>query len=204
MAPCWRSDADVYKSHDDLLLDISLRIPEFGGMYLSKDNTVLNVYVLAGQESVLGHEEVKQAIEAVLKDDMASRRELRLVPAQYSMRQLYGWYKLMLDEVWSFSGVITTDLNEGKNRIEIGIENMELASEIQNSLVALAIPRKAIIFREREPVSFATHTLRDRAEGGFLEGGYQIGRSSKLYLHFRVQCATGRSEWVHHRKSLHR
>ena len=171
------SDTDVYKSHDDLLLEVSVSIPDFGGMYLSKDNRILNVYVLAGKEDVLDTEEVKRAIEAVLKADATSRRELRLVPAQYSMSQLYGWYQQMQDDIWGISGVITTDLNEGRNRIEIGIENLEVVSDLQKSLTALAIPRKAVIFREREQPNFATHTLQDGATGGFLEGGYQVARS---------------------------
>ena len=175
--PSPEADADAYKSHDDLLKDIGLRIPDFGGMYLSKDNSILNVYVLAGKEDVLDTEEVKQAIEGVLKADVASRRALRLVPAQYSMSQLYGWYQQMQDDIWGISGVITTDLNEGRNRIEIGIENLEVVSDLQKSLTALAIPRKAVIFREREQPNFATPTLQDGATGGFLEGGYQVARS---------------------------
>ncbi len=52
---------------------------------LSEDNSILYVYVLDGMEDVLKKEEVKKAIEDVLKGDLTQRRELRLVQAQYSI-----------------------------------------------------------------------------------------------------------------------
>ncbi len=54
-----------YKTHDELLLDIGTRVPEFGGMFRSADNSILYVYVLDGQQDILNTEEVKQAIESV-------------------------------------------------------------------------------------------------------------------------------------------
>ena len=164
------------KSHDDLLKDIGLRIPDFGGMYLSKDNSILNVYVLSGKEDALDTEEVKRAIEAVLKADATSRRELRLIPAQYSMAQLYGWYQLAQTVVWNFPSVTMTDLDEGENRIEVGVENFAEVEQLRESLIRLGIPRKAVIVREREGERLETHRLTDRIPGDVLEGGYQISR----------------------------
>lgn len=83
----------------------------------------------------------------------------------------------MQDAIWSISGVVTTDLNEGENRIEIGIEDLGLAKTIEQPLTALAIPVEAVVFQQREQLTIATHPLRDPAPGGILEGGYQISRS---------------------------
>ena len=65
-----------FKTHDDLLLDINRRVPEFGGMFLSEDNETLYVYVTKGSEYTLDMETVKVAIEDVLKNDVAQRRTL--------------------------------------------------------------------------------------------------------------------------------
>ena len=78
-----------YKTHDELMLDIGRRVPEFGGMYLSEDNSILYVYVTDGYEDVLKREEVKEAIEDVLKAGLTTRRELRLIQAQFPMSKLY-------------------------------------------------------------------------------------------------------------------
>ena len=85
-------EASEYKTHDDLLLEIGRRIPEFGGYYLSDDRSALFVYVMDGAQGILDQQEVKEAIDDVLKAGLTDRRELRLVPAQFSMLQLHEWY----------------------------------------------------------------------------------------------------------------
>ena len=37
-----------YRTHDDLLMEIGQRAPEFGGMYLPEDNATLYVYMTGG------------------------------------------------------------------------------------------------------------------------------------------------------------
>ncbi len=185
------SNTDAYKSHDDLLKDIGLRIPDFGGMYLSKDNSILNVYVLAGKEDVLDTEEVKQAIEGVLKADAASRRELRLIPAQYSMAQLYGWYKLMQDEVWAIPSVAITDLDEGQNRINVWLDDLDARERLGQTLLALGIPLKAVKILAGSGGGVDTHSLSDAALGGVLEGGYQIGTPYPSSTSVDYQCTLG-------------
>jgi hypothetical protein len=145
-------------------------------MYFSKGNSVVNVYVLEGSEHILDTEEVKEAIEDVVKAGITARREIRLIPAQYSMTQLYEWYELMRPTVWAHPGIVMTDLNEGKNRIELGVESLEGVEELRDSLEDLGIPRKAVVIVQGERARYDTHTLRDNATGGDLEGGYMISR----------------------------
>ena len=175
-----------YKTHDELLLDIGTRVPEFGGMYLSADNSILYVYVLDGQQDILNTEEVKRAITEVLKDDPTTRRELRLVPAQYSMLQLYKWYSAMQGAVWRNPQVNMTDLDEGENRIEIDVDNLDVADELETVLAALGIPRKAVVIRVIPRPVLATHELSDRAPGDRLEGGFQTTGVGACTLGFNV------------------
>lgn len=167
-------EAVKYKTHDDLLLDIGRRVPEFGGMYLAEDNSVLYVYVLDGAKSSLGIEEVKRAIDDVLKDSPTQRRELRLIPARYSMLQLYEWYAKLQSFVFTNPNVVMTDLDEGRNRIEIGVDSLEETGALEKLLASADIPRKAVVFQVRARPQLAAHSLQDRATGGAMEGGYQI------------------------------
>ena len=163
-----------YKTHDELMLDIGRRVPEFGGMYLSEDNSILYVYVTDGYEDVLKREEVKEAIEDVLKAGLTTRRELRLIQAQFPMSKLYEWYIELQGPVFRNPNVVMTDLDEGQNRIEIGMDDRDAIAGLRASLASLNIPEKAIVISVRERPVLAAHTLRNRATGNELEGGYQI------------------------------
>ena len=162
-----------YKTHDDLLLDIGRRVPEFGGMFLSEDNTVLYVYV-TGNPLVLRTEVVKRAIEDVLKASPTQRRELRLIPATYSLVQLHKWYNDMQDVAFANPRVVMTDLDEGQNRIEIGVDNLDAEQALRAAVTSLGIPDKALVISLRERPIPASHDLQDRASGNTMEGGYQV------------------------------
>ena len=167
-------EASEYKTHDDLLFEIGRRIPEFGGMYLSDDRNILYVYVTDGAQGILDQQEVKKAIEDVLKAGLTQRRELRLVPGQFSMLQLYEWYSQIPGLVSTDANVVLTDLDEDANRIEIGVDSLDATETFEASLASANIPRKAVVFQVRARPQFASHSLRDRATGGSMEGRYQI------------------------------
>ena len=163
-----------YKTHDDLLLEAGKRIPEFGGLYLSDDRTVLYVYVNDGAEDTLNKAEVKGAVDDVLKSGLTDGRELRLVSAQFSMLQLYGWYSQITGLVSGDANVVLTDLDESANRIEIGVDSLDATETLEASLASANIPGEAVVIQVRERPTPATHTLRSRATGDVMEGGYQI------------------------------
>ena len=166
-----------YKTHDDLLLDIGRGVPEFGGMFLSEDNTVLYVYV-TGNPQVLSTDVVKRAIDDVLKASPTQRRELRLIPATYSLIQLHKWYNDMQDVAFANPHVVMTDLDEGQNRIEIGVDNLDAEQALRASVISLGIPDKALVISLRERPILASHDLQDRASGDTMEGGYQINKGA--------------------------
>ena len=166
-----------YKTDDDLLLDIGRRVPEFGGMFLSEDNTVLYVYV-TGNPQVLSTEVVKRAIDDVLKASPTQRRELRLIPATYSLVQLHKWYNDMQDVAFANPRVVMTDLDEGQNRIEIGVDDLDAEQALRAAVTSLGVPNKALIISLRERPIPASHDLQDRASGDTMEGGYQINKGA--------------------------
>ena len=175
-----------YKTHDDLLLEIAKRIPEFGGMYLSDDRSILYVYVVDGAEGILDRQEVKDAIDEVLKAGLTDRRELRLVPAQFSMLQLHEWYNQIPGLVFGDANVVLTDLDEDANRIEIGVDSLDETETLEDSLASANIPRKAVIIQVRARPQVTSHSLQDRATGGSMEGGYQTTGARKCTLGFNV------------------
>ena len=66
--------------------------------------------------------------------------------AEYSAADLARWYKRLVDVTWRVPGIAWTDLNEAKNRIEIGIYPLRGArEEWEAALATLDVPREAIV-----------------------------------------------------------
>ena len=117
---------------------------------------------------------MKRTIKDVIKADPTRGRALRFIPAKYSMLQLYKWYSDIQSVVWSNPSVTLTDLQEGKNRIEIGVDSSDATETLETSLASLGIPSDAILVKVRVLPDPQSHTLQARASGGVIEGGYQI------------------------------
>ena len=83
---------------------------------------------------MLKQQAVKESIEQVLNGDLTSNRIIRILPAQYPMSQLYEWYKRMMSDVFSNPNVTMTDLSEGQNRIEIGVESLDAVPDLESIL----------------------------------------------------------------------
>ena len=91
------------------------------------------------------------------------------------MTELKQWYDDMQDAVWAVPGVNMTDLDEGKNRLEIGVDEKAVERAVEEELAKLGIPREALIIGVRERPVIGSHTLQDKI--GIIEAGYQIASS---------------------------
>ena len=66
--------------------------------------------------------------------------------AKYSAADLARWYERLVDVTWRVPGIAWTDLNEARNRIEIGIYPLRGArEEWEAALATLDVPREAIV-----------------------------------------------------------
>ena len=66
--------------------------------------------------------------------------------AEYSAADLARWYERLVDVTWRVPGIAWTDLNEARNRIEIGIYPLRGArEEWEAALATLDVPREAIV-----------------------------------------------------------
>ena len=120
----------------------------FGGMFLdAKENSILYVYLVnpsqaAADEAALiiyGHEGIKRI------------KEVRPLKAQYTIEQLNEYYKALGDIVFSFPDVNMTDLDEGQNRIEVGVDCDvdRVRPALRKLLPSLGIPIEAVVFSVR-------------------------------------------------------
>lgn len=166
----------AFKTHDDLLLEVHNLAPGFGGMFLSDDNAILHAWMLDTSQS----ETAKEALEQVFGEWITEGREFQAIQGQYSIGQLHEWYSRKRDAVWAIPAVHMTDLDEGDNRLWIGVDDLGAKGEIEQALVSLDIPIEAVAIVEKPRLQRTVQQLQsarkltDRAAGDKMVGGYSL------------------------------
>jgi hypothetical protein len=176
------------------LLNIAEQLPGFGGVFFD-DNGDLNVYMAETQEELakirLETGKVKNALANVFGDDFLlqgsnihsnsqkaqSPSQIKIIKGDYDIVQLYKW-RTRLNQVLSLPGVISTDLNEGKNRLVVGVESLKMRQQIKSILVRLLIPKEAVIIEKTEPVEFAA-SLKSKLRP--VQGGVQVEADTAIF-----------------------
>lgn len=178
---------------DELFLDLAARIPGgFGGLFLRDGEYVLWLKDL---------DESGAAVQALARLTSGSRREIRpdrvrMLEADFDWIELYGWYSGMRDVVWRHDGVVTTDIDEGRNRIVIGLEDPSARAGVERLLRDHGAPLRAVVFEQRDPpVLFSD--LQDHHRPAI--GGYQIQIGSRpectLGLNVEYELASGGTDY---------
>lgn len=159
---------------DHKFSELAKRVPGFGGMFYDDDGT-LNVYLV---DTTKG-DEVRAAIPSVFADKPIRADKLKIVPARYSFVQLQRWYdRLQAQQILAVPGVVTTDLDEKRNRLSIGVVDDKAGERVRAELRALGdIPDDAFIVEKVQRVRPAA-TLRELIRP--VLGGLQIHLANKF------------------------
>jgi hypothetical protein len=134
------------ESYDELLARVEERAPGFGGMFIGQDGR-LAVYLLDTSRLAAA----RSAIEIVFGAERLPAKGVRALRGQYTVSQLRGWTESatgMLD----VSGVTMVDLDEAKNRVAIGIDDNSRTRTVEQALVSLGIPRRAVVIAVTEQI----------------------------------------------------
>jgi hypothetical protein len=151
------------ESYDELLVRVEERAPGFGGMFIGQDGR-LAVYLLDASQLVAA----RSAIETVFGAQRVPAAGVRPLKGQYTVSQLKRWTE-RATEMLEVSGVTTVDLDEAKNRVAIGIEVESRTRTVEQALVSLGIPRKAVVISvtgqiraldRKQPKSHSTDRVR--------------------------------------------
>ena len=158
-------------------------------------NSILYIYLVNPSQAAAE----AAAVRYFGHDKLRSIREIRPLQAQFTLKQLREWYDKDLIEArpLSLPEVTLTDLDEGKNRIEVGVgcerDRDRVREELQKRLTSLGIPLEAVIF-----------TVRGRAYSLIMPPVFESTRLDKIKnLHSLESIDTedsdtrGRSGWVH-------
>ena len=126
----------------DPMARIAERVPGFGGAFRDPDQNIVYIYL----EDASLKEEAERGLTEEFGPDFLAGREVRVLKGDYSMDHLDAWYRTLSGAISQVPGIVYTDLDEGKNRIEIvmyprrgGREEMEAA------IATVDVPRGAIV-----------------------------------------------------------
>lgn len=138
--------AEMPKTYDDLLADVAERAPGFGGMFINEEGS-LSAYLLDTSQRAAA----ETAIAAVFGPERVPPGGIRVLQGKYGFQQLKAWSDRM-GVVSEIPGVILTDIDEGRNRLVVGVEKIALRRLVEEKLRELGIPPEAVLVEETGPV----------------------------------------------------
>ena len=150
-------DAGDSMTVDERLTQVGKEWPGFGGYFLERANLTppyeygAYVYMLDACQ-----QEAAEAAEAAAKQMLGAERFgqdilwVTVVQGDYSIVQLSQWYEYV--SRITDPGLVLTDLDESRNRLEIGVVDDAAAQRVEEKLKELPTPREAVAIRIKEPV----------------------------------------------------
>ena len=175
---------------DEHLLEIAKRDPAFGGTFLDRDGRITTYVTDDALQALDGFSRLAAmsvAIESEFRTHEevveASARRMTVLPAAYRFTQLYEWHEALKRDVLRLRGVLLTDIAESRNRLLIGVTDSGVIDQVEQLLVALGIPREAVLIEVTSPI-VPMASIRSKVRP--LLGGLQIrvGSSGTCTLGF--------------------
>jgi hypothetical protein len=150
--PSWNLEDHPLVTTNDRLSHIGEAIPEFGGMYIDPEASVLYVY-MTDTETTNGREErVREEVVQWFGPYTVEGMTIRFRKAEHSMTQLLEWYDRMSGSVLAIDGVNAVDLWEGENRLWVGVSDLdENGAEVLRALRDLGIPEGVMVIEKAGP-----------------------------------------------------
>ena len=148
--------------------DIAAAAPSFGGYFLEGGN------IVAYTTDVSRANAVTAAVESVVRKHYGaptSERRVLIRQGHFSFSQLREWRDLATDDVLSLPDAVWVDLDEGRNRLAVGLATGAQPG-IARRLTELGIPREAAIFEVTGRMIVDVDSLTHRRRP--LDGGLQI------------------------------
>lgn len=147
-------------------LAVAQAVPGFGGYSLDASGAP-TVYLLDPARRA----DAEQALAGFLADRGFTAADLRVAQGAFGYTQLDSWYRLARPAAFAVPGFVLGDVDEGSNRVRIGVAHAAAAAAVQAALTQLGIPAGAVIVEQRAAIAPVV-TLRDRVRP--LQGGLQI------------------------------
>lgn len=150
-APTMQKQPAEIQTIDDQFTEIANRLPGFGGLFLDQnDPSLLHIYLK--NPSANGSARLTDIISSVMgQPDLLSKRII-MQNAQYDFRELKNWQGYLGDVFAGLNGIIYTDVDESKNRLEVGVLSDDVKLKAVAKLAVAHIPEQAVHFEITSPI----------------------------------------------------
>ncbi len=178
--------------HDDFAR-LAACVPGFGGLYFDERGDI-TVYVLSPDR--VQEEEVRACITRVFGSQILTqafggrlegrRSAIVLQRGLYTFVDLLKWFD-ELEPVLDIEGTWFVDLDEARNRLVVGVEDLRLSERIRAMVSRQRIPEGAVIVKKTEPIEYDVLELSQVVQptlGGarilFSDSGCTLGFNATL------------------------
>ena len=126
----------------DPMARIAERAPGFGGAFRDSDQNIVYIYLQDASMKA----EAERALTEEFGPDFLAGREVRVLEGDYSMDHLDAWHRTLSGAISQVPGIVYTDLDEGKNRIEIVMYPRRWGrEEMEATLATVDVPQGAVV-----------------------------------------------------------
>lgn len=138
---------DAFRTIDDDLADLAARVQGFGGYAF--DGGVLKVYLV--EPSLELGQEAQSELAAMFDAPELATASLEILRGRHDYIELNDWFDLAMN-LLALSGVEYVDIDEGKNRLEVGVSDEEVAGCVPTNLDELGIPIDVVAIVRITPI----------------------------------------------------
>lgn len=135
-----------YRDADHEALDVSARVPEYGGAY--HRGTTLMVWLTEVTDARL-----REAVKGIarMQDGPKTWTRVKGIKARYTWIQLVRWHDLA-GGVFDVEGVVTSDIDDSRNRISFGVLNLDVEPAVRREIQEAGIPQAAVTVHRTHPI----------------------------------------------------
>lgn len=140
------SPAPVTLQQAPSLEELAERIPGFGGFYLDGGRPTVFLTDVAGRGAAV------QALTPFMRGMGRDPADLQVRRGDFDYRQLTLWFNTAGPLALDIEGSVFADLDEGRNRVLVGVEHAAAGAAVRAALLRAGLPERAIVIEQREPI----------------------------------------------------
>ena len=157
------------RSMDQIFTDIAEQVPGFGGFFLDENGDLI-LFVTDLTRGMAAEQAARDLLESLDPRERPHVHQFRVRKGDYDFRDLLEW-RYGLSSVLTIPGVVFTDVDEGLNRVRVGIDNPLAAQSVLQMTLSTGIPLNALVIEDVGPLRTLS-TLQDSVRP--MEGGIRI------------------------------
>jgi len=148
---------------DDIFARWVNEVPGFGGLFLD-EHGILNVFLLDLDYAERAREFIGSAFPEM---GISVPEEIAFLQGEYDFRQLLEWKRRIMYGLAEYGliefehGITSVDIDDARNRIVIGVEDLYLEDMIREMLYYLDIPQEAVIVEQEGPLELLSLSPSD-------------------------------------------